>query len=267
MAWLGGLIGVCSVGLVAPALARAETLTISFAGKATTGQPLGITARGVADGAHRLYVYADQSGYRCASDPYEEYNRGSDVFVLSSTAGDTLSAGGFTNNYTFTPATDLFDVCAYLDDTPSDAPDVLATDDPVEDEVKKYLENQEDAQPTGSRTGTLPGAIEPLPYNPQLAKEYWERVEAEARIRREREQAPHSEHRAGGAVQCVVPALRGHSLAGARRLVHGAHCKLGRVTTRHGAHGALMVIRQSPGHGRRLREGAAVSVTLGPRTR
>jgi hypothetical protein len=268
VAWLAGLIGICSIGVAAPAVARAETLSISFAGKATTGQPLGITARGVADGAHRLYVYADQSGYRCASDPNQEYNPGSGVIVLSSTAGDTLSAGGFTNNYTYTPASELFDVCAYLDDTPFDAPDVLATDAPAEDEVKKYLENQEGAQPTGSRTGTLPGAVEPLPYNPQIAKEYWERVEAEARSRREREQAAQAEHRAGAAVQCVVPALRGHSLTAARRLLHDAHCKLGRVTIRHGAHhGTLVVTRQSPGRGRKLRQGAAVSVTLGPRTR
>ncbi len=39
--------------------------------------------------------------------------------------------------------------------------------------VREYLENQGPAQPTGSRTGTMPGAIEPLPVNKTLEEEFW----------------------------------------------------------------------------------------------
>ena len=39
--------------------------------------------------------------------------------------------------------------------------------------VREYLENRSEAQPTGSSTSTLPGAIEPLPANKKLEEEFW----------------------------------------------------------------------------------------------
>jgi len=62
---------------------------------------------------------------------------------------------------------------------------------------------------------------------------------------------------------CVVPALIHHSLAGARRLLVAAHCRLGRVTAPHRHHGALVVTHQSPSHGQSLTQDAAVTVDLG----
>lgn len=43
-----------------------------------------------------------------------------------------------------------------------------------EREVWEYLENEGEAQPTGTSTGTSPGAIEQLPVNKKLEEEFWE---------------------------------------------------------------------------------------------
>jgi hypothetical protein len=39
--------------------------------------------------------------------------------------------------------------------------------------VREYLENEGLAQPTGERTGTQPGALEPLPVNKKVEEEFW----------------------------------------------------------------------------------------------
>ena len=43
-----------------------------------------------------------------------------------------------------------------------------------QDPVNEYLAGQGEAQPTGTRTATGPGAIEPLPVNAQEEREFWE---------------------------------------------------------------------------------------------
>jgi hypothetical protein len=40
--------------------------------------------------------------------------------------------------------------------------------------VNEYLSNRSQSQPFSTSTGTLPGAIMPLPVNAQLEKEFWE---------------------------------------------------------------------------------------------
>jgi len=62
-------------------------------------------------------------------------------------------------------------------------------------------------------------------------------------------------------IRCVIPALKGDSLSAARRKLRKAGCKLGRVTTPHGQHGALVVVWQSPARGKRFAR--ATSVALG----
>lgn len=62
---------------------------------------------------------------------------------------------------------------------------------------------------------------------------------------------------------CVVPALGGHSLAGARRLLARAHCRLGHVSVRRQRHKLLAVVHQSVAKGRHLASGAAVAIVLG----
>jgi hypothetical protein len=43
-----------------------------------------------------------------------------------------------------------------------------------QDPVNEYLAGEDQAQPTGTRTLTLPGAIEPLPANAKVEAEFWE---------------------------------------------------------------------------------------------
>jgi beta-lactam-binding protein with PASTA domain len=67
----------------------------------------------------------------------------------------------------------------------------------------------------------------------------------------------------------VVPKLSGLSLAGAKRKLKAAHCKLGKVTKprlkKSQKHRPLIVSRQSQKAGKQLAEGTAVSLTLGPK--
>jgi hypothetical protein len=72
-----------------------------------------------------------------------------------------------------------------------------------------------------------------------------------------------SQHVDVGPALCRVPALRGHTLSGARRLLRAAHCRLGRVTAVHGAQARLVVRSQHPHRGKALAAGGRVSVTLG----
>ncbi len=63
---------------------------------------------------------------------------------------------------------------------------------------------------------------------------------------------------------CVVPKLRNRTLTTARRLLLAAHCRLGKVTSRHGARSQRgRVVAQKPGPGAHLRAGARVSLVIG----
>ena len=98
-----------------------------------------------------------------------------------------------------------------------------------------------------------------------------EQAAREAQAQREREAREREQH--GSAVlgtttdtpppRCVVPGLRGDTLAAARRALARAHCKLGRVTRRRPRRGRLHVVRQSHRRGQSLPAGGAVAVTLG----
>jgi hypothetical protein len=123
--------------------------------------------------------------------------------------------------------------------------------------------------------GVSPGAIEPQPVNKQTEEEFnrdppWQ----QAKEKSEREAA---EHAAAGtpaesktdetpAVQCVVPALKGDSLAAARHSLTAAHCKLAKVTMPHKHRGALIVKSQSQVAGKTLANETGIAVTLGIHT-
>jgi hypothetical protein len=64
---------------------------------------------------------------------------------------------------------------------------------------------------------------------------------------------------------CRVPRILGKPLAVARLTLNVNGCKLGRARRARGAHGALVVTKQSPRAGTRLRSAAPVSVVLGRR--
>jgi len=125
----------------------------------------------------------------------------------------------------------------------------------AERRVREYLENEGPAQPFGEGTGTVPGAIEPMPADKQAEEEFW----ANPPWKKQETTA------AGAAApaRCVVPALKGDSLAAARNALRKANCTLGRVRQRHHASGTIVVRKQKPRAGRRLAAGAAVTVTLG----
>jgi hypothetical protein len=98
----------------------------------------------------------------------------------------------------------------------------------------------------------------------------------EQKAREEQTQHPASEHsqseeaspQAGEAVatakRCVVPALKGDTLAAARQALRAAHCKLGHVTWPPRGHGRHVVRRQGLRAGSKHPAGTAVAVTLAP---
>jgi hypothetical protein len=65
--------------------------------------------------------------------------------------------------------------------------------------------------------------------------------------------------------RCVVPRLAGLTLSRAKRKLAAAHCRLGRVTRRHGRR--LVVIRQKLRPRSRRAAGTRVALVLGPRRR
>lgn len=73
-----------------------------------------------------------------------------------------------------------------------------------------------------------------------------------------------AEREAGKPPACVVPSLKGDTLAVARRALVKAHCRLGRVSHTHRG-SALRVISQGTQHGKRLPAGASIAVALGSR--
>jgi hypothetical protein len=103
------------------------------------------------------------------------------------------------------------------------------------------------------------------------AKEAAERAAKEREAREAGElagkEAAERERLAATAAMCVVPSLKGDSLAAARSALHTAHCKLGKVTSPHGRrrHGALVVLSQSHPRGAMLPRASAIAVRLGSR--
>jgi hypothetical protein len=103
--------------------------------------------------------------------------------------------------------------------------------------------------------------------NPQYNEEQ-ERKEVEAKEATERaEQAARSDTKKSSAAMCLVPSLKGDSLAAARSALRSAHCNLGIVARPRRHHGALIVVGQSRPHGTKLRQGASIAVDLGTRRR
>lgn len=85
-----------------------------------------------------------------------------------------------------------------------------------------------------------------------------QREEEEAREASKREEAKHP--------VCRVPALKGDTLAVARRALVKAHCRVGTVHRPAHHHGSLYVSAQSAKAGERLGHGAHVGLTLDART-
>jgi hypothetical protein len=97
-------------------------------------------------------------------------------------------------------------------------------------------------------------------------REVHEAGERAGRETAEREAKKQEEEKALAArsVRCLVPRLRGDSLAAARSSLGKAHCTLGKISGPRERQRELVVSTQSVRAGRRLARGAAVAVKLGP---
>jgi hypothetical protein len=106
-----------------------------------------------------------------------------------------------------------------------------------------------------------------LEHEEQQAKEAAVRNAAEAADLKQREEEEAEEQAAQAAdrvvPRCIVPSLKGDTLSTARRVLQKAHCHLGKISQPRRHRGALIVVREIPGHGKKLAGGAAVAVTLG----
>jgi hypothetical protein len=264
--WIPKAATVASVALlaslIAPGLAQAESLSLSFATKPTLGEPLGIVAEVEADGSHGLFVYVQPGGQVCAFDPAQEASERAGVVTLSSAGGDPLSAGSFLRTYDYTPeAENIYSVCAYLDQTATDAPPpggIANAEFPIPSE------------PAGVPTPKEQEELKAI----AVAHEHQEELERAKRAAEQAERerplptAVHSPEAppkapAASTVRCAVPSLLGHSLTAARSALRRDHCKLGAVKRPRHAHGKLVVVRQSVKRGSKLREDTAVAVLLG----
>jgi hypothetical protein len=92
----------------------------------------------------------------------------------------------------------------------------------------------------------------------RLANEEAELKQAEERQAQEATAREEAEHPA-----CRVPALKGDTLAAARRALRRAHCRLGAVHQPVHHHGALYVSAQGAPAGKRLAHGARVALWCG----
>ncbi len=112
----------------------------------------------------------------------------------------------------------------------------------------------------GAEYGAVMGHLMVEEHEREQSRIASERKAVEAREREARE----ASERALAAARCLVPHLKGRSLAGAREALARSHCKLGKVR-RASHHGRLRVVGQTIPAGRELSAGTAVGVRLGAR--
>jgi len=259
--------------LSAPCAFGGESLKVAVGADPAVGQPLSVTVEGVTNGLDDLYVFAATGD--CAADPYDEATYTFEVSTLSGSGehrhgvaeGEAAAAGEFKRTFTFSPwAEKSYVVCAYLDAAAEATPDVFA-------KVTFVIPE--------------PGPVK-APYLNEATKEFSPVAIAEGqRIEREREQlekekaerehppTPESETTPvepplavnDSTKRCLVPALRGRTLADARAALKRADCRLGAVKRSGRAGGRLVVVRQSVRSGSRQAADAAVAVVLGRRSR
>ncbi len=262
--------------LAAVAVADGESLELSLPVSAHVDAFYVITAEGMADGAHRLFVYVDPGGAECAMTPDAERKEFTDAIAIFGPEGVALESGPFVRaDHGFAPPEDDdYSVCGYLDAAPEDAADAVA-------EGRFAVPSG----PVGEGEHVVGEDSEELRRLAAERERESEEQRAAAREREEREareaaalrfigtlQAPPAEQLPPAArapvatpavVHCIVPALRGHSLAWTRRALAHAHCSLGRVRPAAATRGSLVVVRQDVRRGTSLRDGAPVGVALG----
>jgi hypothetical protein len=265
---LGGSLIAAVVSLaVAPGVVQAdtapgsnETLALAASGQRGVGKELKITVEGIADGAHRLFVFGQSEGCPGWLGRYEQ----APAEELTAPGGETLPSGPFSRSFEVIPERGtVYGVCAFLDTSSSALPDAWTSGcfsldgtpdcrfpelDPygvlAAEEMGRKVVAEEERELTERET---------------REREARERLAAEAVARGERE---HEEAKVHEAARCHVPRLVGHSQAGAKRLLLAAHCRLGHVTVRQGAGKPVHVVWQRPRRGGSYAPGTSVAVRL-----
>jgi hypothetical protein len=241
-----------------------ESLKVSGGNVRIVGGPFKVTLEGIDDGAHRLYVYSGTDMYCPIEHVAEPAPEAISKRWLSSPEGEVLPQGPFVKTFEVVYE-EPYVVCAYLYAPPARFPDAWGYGCFA---VSKYPEG---------------GVEEPLEcFMPILepwvilggersAREHLEQYEREQHEKELRERGleaaknPHVEPEpdvrpaAPTTHLCHVPALRGHTLAYAKRMLHTANCSLGKITVRR--RGAR-VYTQRPHAGSTLADNAKVSVIL-----
>jgi hypothetical protein len=96
-----------------------ESLRISASDPRQVGRPMTVPVEGVADGAHRLFVYGASGPHGCAIEHVE----GLSETALTPAGGETLAAGPFLREYAAVPVAEgRYIICAYLDAPPERPP-------------------------------------------------------------------------------------------------------------------------------------------------
>jgi hypothetical protein len=229
------------------------------------GDPFKVTLEGIDDGAHRLYVYSGTDMHCPIEHVTEPAREAIPKKWLSSSEGEALPQGSFVKTFEVIYE-EPYVVCAYLYAPPARFPDAWEYGCFV---VSKY--------PEGGVTEPLDcymSILDPwvILWGERSAREVLEKYEREQHEKELREKelvaAKNAHVEAEPDVQsaapmthlCHVPALRGHTLAYAKRMLHAANCSLGKVTIRR--RGAR-VYTQRPHAGSTLADEAKVSVILG----
>jgi hypothetical protein len=238
----------------------AESLSVSGRAVSPEGRHAGerekVTVEGVADGAHRLYVYGEAAPKMdCPIERVTEPDEEAHPQWLSPSSGEALPAGHFVRTYEPTYEEPSYLVCAYLYAFPARFPDAweygcffkegncfMSMLEPwiilgSERSAREVLREQQERRELAERHATPSEASKGAEANAQPEVE------------------PQT-----NAPACRVPALRGRTLVQARRRLHAAHCSLGKIMVRHRDG---KVSSQRPRAGRTLAPGARVSVVLG----
>jgi hypothetical protein len=254
-----------------------ETLTVKAPNEREVGKPMMITVEGMADGLHRLFVYGEAGREQgCETWPYQQQAQIATA-TLTSPEGDPLGPGPFVKSFVVLPATaSTYLVCAYLDTTASSNPDVFEYGCYVIPATLNSINCYRSYEPwwvaaTAGKAGQEKVEQAERKRRKEAEAEQTQlrtNVEAAAREAKEEEERRRaSERKAREATlrRCTVPQLRRHTLAGARRLLRNADCRLGRVTIHHHGHGTLVVKSQTPRPGKTLPPRSDISIVLGLR--
>lgn len=240
-----------------------ESLKVPGVNARFAGEPFTLTVEGIDDGAHRLYVYGG-TGEHCPiehiTEPAQEANPKK---WLSSPEGEALPKGPFVKTFEALYE-EPYVVCAYLYAPPARFPDAW------EDGCFATYQQGSITQPVNCFMQIpAPWMILGGERQAREAVERREREQREDELRERELEAAKSTHieakpdlqsAAPATHLCHVPALRGHTLVYARRMLHAANCSLGKITIRRRD---SRVYAQRPHAGSTRTDGAKVSVILG----